>query len=350
MEAIEVEELSKRFGTVQALDAVTFSVLRGELFGLIGPDGAGKTTLFRLLTTLLTPDGGWARVGGCDIVRDYRTIRSHVGYMPGRFSLYGDLTVDLLEIEDKPGRILCWPKAETVICGADLAARLFKKVGLEVEQCARDGQRLAPKTVFLKAFGSAGRIHAVYKTAQNIMEYCSGIATRTADMIAAAQAVNPKCRVVTTRKHFPGTKVLSLYAVQTAAATEHRTGLSESVLVFDQHRTFCGDDFLQTLAQMRERDPERKIAVEAASFDEALAFAKAGADIIQCEKFSVELFARTASALKEVRPQVLVSAAGGLRADNAADYARAGADFLVTTWPYFGRPYDIKMSIEGLGC
>ena len=263
---------------------------------------------------------------------------------------YGDLTVDLLEIEDKPGRILCWPKAETVICGADLAARLFKKVGLEVEQCARDGQRLAPKTVFLKAFGSAGRIHAVYKTAQNIMEYCSGIATRTADMIAAAQAVNPKCRVVTTRKHFPGTKVLSLYAVQTAAATEHRTGLSESVLVFDQHRTFCGDDFLQTLAQMRERDPERKIAVEAASFDEALAFAKAGADIIQCEKFSVELFARTASALKEVRPQVLVSAAGGLRADNAADYARAGADFLVTTWPYFGRPYDIKRSIEGLGC
>ena len=242
---------------------------------------------------------------------------------------YGDLTVDLLEIEDKPGRILCWPKAETVICGADLAARLFKKVGLEVEQCARDGQRLAPKTVFLKAFGSAGRIHAVYKTAQNIMEYCSGIATR---------------------KHFPGTKVLSLYAVQTAGATEHRTGLSESVLVFDQHRTFCGDDFLQTLAQMRERDPERKIAVEAASFDEALAFAKAGADIIQCEKFSVELFARTASALKEVRPQVLVSAAGGLRADNAADYARAGADFLVTTWPYFGRPYDIKMSIEGLGC
>lgn len=94
MEAIEVEGLSKRFGTVQALDAVTFSVHRGELFGLIGPDGAGKTTLFRLLATLIDPDGGEARVGGCDIVRDYRTIRSHVGYMPGRFSLYGDLTVE----------------------------------------------------------------------------------------------------------------------------------------------------------------------------------------------------------------------------------------------------------------
>ncbi len=94
MEAIEVEGLSKRFGTVQALDAVTFAVHRGELFGLIGPDGAGKTTLFRLLATLLTPDSGRARVGGCDIVQDYRAIRSRVGYMPGRFSLYGDLTVE----------------------------------------------------------------------------------------------------------------------------------------------------------------------------------------------------------------------------------------------------------------
>ena len=76
MEAIEVEGLSKRFGTVQTLDAVTFSVHRGELFGLIGPDGAGKTTLFRLLTTLLTPDGGCTRVGGCDFVRDCNGIRS----------------------------------------------------------------------------------------------------------------------------------------------------------------------------------------------------------------------------------------------------------------------------------
>lgn len=94
MEAIEVDALSKRFGAVQALDAVTFSVHRGELFGLIGPDGAGKTTLFRLLATLLVPDSGAARVDGCDIVRDYRAIRSRVGYMPGRFSLYGDLTVE----------------------------------------------------------------------------------------------------------------------------------------------------------------------------------------------------------------------------------------------------------------
>ncbi len=94
MKAIDIHGLSKRFGRVRALDAVSFSVEKGELFGLIGPDGAGKTTLFRLLTTLLAPDGGTAAIDGFDIVKDYLSIRSRVGYMPGRFSLYPDLTVE----------------------------------------------------------------------------------------------------------------------------------------------------------------------------------------------------------------------------------------------------------------
>ena len=94
MSAIKVENISKSFGKVKALDSISFDVKRGELFGLIGPDGAGKTTLFRVLATLLNPDEGGAEVDGFDIVKDYYAIRERVGYMPGRFSLYQDLTVD----------------------------------------------------------------------------------------------------------------------------------------------------------------------------------------------------------------------------------------------------------------
>lgn len=94
MDAIEVRLLSKSYGQVRALSEVSFSVSSGELFGLVGPDGAGKTTLFRLLTTLIRPDSGTAAVDGLDIVRQYRQIRERVGYMPGRFSLYPDLTVE----------------------------------------------------------------------------------------------------------------------------------------------------------------------------------------------------------------------------------------------------------------
>jgi ABC-type multidrug transport system ATPase subunit len=79
---------------VEALRGISFDVQQGELFGIIGPDGAGKTSLFRILTTLLLPDGGKASVDGLDVVKDYKAIRKRVGYMPGRFSLYQDLTVE----------------------------------------------------------------------------------------------------------------------------------------------------------------------------------------------------------------------------------------------------------------
>ena len=91
--AVVVQNVSKAFGETTALDGVSFEAHHGELFGLVGPDGAGKTTLFRILTTLLIPDSGTATVLGLDVVRDLWAIRSRVGYMPGRFSLYGDLTV-----------------------------------------------------------------------------------------------------------------------------------------------------------------------------------------------------------------------------------------------------------------
>ncbi len=91
---ITLQHISKSYKKVKALDDVSFDVNPGELFGLIGPDGAGKTTLFRILTTLLIPDEGIAGVAGLDVVEDYKAIRRSVGYMPGRFSLYQDLTVE----------------------------------------------------------------------------------------------------------------------------------------------------------------------------------------------------------------------------------------------------------------
>jgi ABC-2 type transport system ATP-binding protein len=92
--AIAVSGVSRRFGTTQALNNVTFSVAPAELFGIVGPDGGGKTTLFRILATLLLPDAGTAWVLGRDVVQELWELRQRLGYMPGRFSLYGDLSVE----------------------------------------------------------------------------------------------------------------------------------------------------------------------------------------------------------------------------------------------------------------
>ncbi|PAU93414.1 ATPase [Aliifodinibius salipaludis] len=94
MKPISVHHAHKSYGAKEAVKGISFEVDEGLLFGLIGPDGAGKTTIFRILTTLLKPDKGEALVLGLDVVDDYRQIRKHVGYMPGRFSLYQDLSVE----------------------------------------------------------------------------------------------------------------------------------------------------------------------------------------------------------------------------------------------------------------
>jgi len=98
MKAVELENIFKSYPikktSVQVVDDVSFSVDDGELFGLIGPDGAGKTSIFRILTTLLIADKGNAKVLGYDVVKDWKSIRNIIGYMPGRFSLYQDLTVE----------------------------------------------------------------------------------------------------------------------------------------------------------------------------------------------------------------------------------------------------------------
>lgn len=92
--AVWVREIVKSYGRVQALKGVSLDAREGEIFGMIGPDGAGKTSLFRILTTLLLPDSGTATIDGFEIRKDFKEIRRRVGYMPGRFSLYQDLTVE----------------------------------------------------------------------------------------------------------------------------------------------------------------------------------------------------------------------------------------------------------------
>lgn len=93
MSIIKVQNINKDYGKVKAVNEISFEVGDGEIFGLIGPDGAGKTTVFRILTTLLKPDSGRAEVLGLDVISDYKKIRTKVGYMPGRFALYQDLSV-----------------------------------------------------------------------------------------------------------------------------------------------------------------------------------------------------------------------------------------------------------------
>lgn len=258
---------------------------------------------------------------------------------------WNDATTEALSISARPGAISCFPKIDGVVSGIDIAKRMFESVGLNVTHFAKDGAFYAAKTPVLKAVGRADQIHAVYKTAQNIMEYSSGISNRVRQMVEQAASVNPKVKIAVTRKHFPGTKAISLNAALLGGAIVHRAGLSESILVFDQHRVFCTDP-ADAIKAAKLHEPEKKIAVEVSSAEEGLRFIEAGADIIQCERFSFDDLRSFVTAAKAMRPDIIINAAGGVNASNAKEFAAAGADVLVTSWVYFGKPFDIKMKIS----
>lgn len=255
---------------------------------------------------------------------------------------YGDETTSLLAWDDAWGTLTAKSKTEGVVSGLTLAARLLRRMGSTVEEVIRDGDRVSPGTTLLRATGSAQALHSAYKTAQCVMEYCSGISRRVDAMRVAAQSVNPQCQVALTRKHFPGTKTLALYAVRVAGGSIHRLGLSDSILLFDQHRVFMADP-THAIRAIKAKSPERKVAVEVASDTEALQFLDAGADLIQCERFEVASLSRLVQRVHHDYPHARVLATGGIRADNAQAYAATGVDALVTSWPYYGAPADISM-------
>lgn len=256
-----------------------------------------------------------------------------------------DLTTAAMGVGEKPGVVECYPKRACVVACVEEAARIFEKTGARADVPHMGGSSLEAGELCLVARGTAEQLHAAYKVAQNVMEYASGIATRTAAVVRNARSVAPQIEVAVTRKHFPGTKRLSLKAALAGGAQVHRLGLHDSILVFDQHRVFAGgtEGFLSLVREMAFRCPEKKIAVEAATPEEALAFARAGADVVQCERFELGGLRETVEAVRAVDPRIKISAAGGVNADNAADYAATGVDILVTSWVYFGKPEDIKM-------
>jgi molybdenum transport protein len=140
---------------------------------------------------------------------------------------------------------------------------------------------------------------------------------------------------------------LSIKAVLAGGGAMHRTGLGDTILVFPEHRAFlAGEDLVVTLARLRAAAPERAIVVEVGNSDDAPNAANAGADVVQLEKFSPEAVAMVRARMADAGTgRVKIAAAGGVNASNAAAYALAGADILVTSAPYSARPRDVQVRV-----
>lgn len=260
----------------------------------------------------------------------------------------GDLTCLTLGLDQQPGVATFTAREETVLCGSEEVARVFEKCGAKARIHLTSGQLAQPGDILVTAEGPVGALHIAWKVSINILEYGSGIATRTRRLIVAAQGGSARVRIAATCKTVPGTRELSAKAVWSGGGMLHRLGLSETILVFDHHTAFFPsfDDLLLRVPDWKSRACERKFIVEAASLDQAEALAAAGVDGIQFDKLSADELARNVQRLRVLRPGILLIAAGGVTEHNAAELAATGVDVLATSAVYFGKPADISASIH----
>ena len=260
---------------------------------------------------------------------------------------YGDLTTHALGIGNSHGRITFEARQAMIAACSEEGGRIMALAGAEVIECVPSGTALQTGGLLLAAQGPAATLHAGWKVAQTLLETAGGIAAAARAIVEAVQQINPEVVVACTRKSLPGTRALSIKAILSGGAVPHRLGLSETVLVFCQHRAFTGGaSFSAIIDGLRRRVPEKKIVAEADTLAEAVAIADAGADIVQFDKASPAEVAALRRHCDTRTPRPLVAAAGGIHAANAADYARAGADVIVTSAPYTARPLDVRVTME----
>ncbi len=257
-----------------------------------------------------------------------------------------DLTSHLLQLDRVDAEISFYARHQTRLSGVAAAAQVFRKLGAQVEIVCSDGADVAEGEHILTATGSGEVIHAGWRVALNLVEYASGIATRTASMVKAARG-HGDVLVCGTRKAFPGGRRIAQQALIAGGGVPHRLGLGETVLIFPHHYNLIGlDNFLKQLPQIKRAAREKKIGIEVESLADAELMASHGADIVQLDKCSAAVTAEVVAALRPQYPQLVIGVAGGVNADNAASYAATGVDMLVTSWMYFGKPADIKAVIR----
>lgn len=267
---------------------------------------------------------------------------------------YIDLTCEVLGIHNQPGEMEYFTRESCVLAGTDIVRRIMRNLDCEVLTSSKDGQLVSAGQAFFTVRGTAADLHAAWKACLNVFDHLSAVATKTRSMVDEVHAVNPECEVLTTRKSMPGAKDLLTCAVMAGGAFPHRLGLSETVLVFEQHLSFFGgfNRFVEELPRIKARCVEKKLFVEADA-QRAIALARAssdghGVDGIQVDKVPVSELAELVRRIREIDPRITIIAAGGINPQNAGAYAACGVDGLATTAPFTAKPVDMSVRMRPL--
>lgn len=263
---------------------------------------------------------------------------------------YIDLTTLVLEIGEQNGSIKFFSREDAVICGTEEVSRIFNKFDIELIKTSPSGSLIKKNEIFLEGKGNTENLHMAWKVSQNILEYCSGIATKTKKFVDEVSTVNPNLHIITTRKVIPGTKELAIKAVIAGGGFPHRLGLSETILIFKQHLNFLGgiDELTKILKVIKAKACEKKVIAETENLDQAIKLCKGGIDGVQFDKIPSRELKDYVNILRNINPSIIILATGGINENNIKEYAKTGVDAIVTTSVYYAKPTDIGCKISPL--
>lgn len=260
---------------------------------------------------------------------------------------YIDLTTLALGISDQKGTIQFFTREDAVLCGTEEVVKIFNKLNIELIKSKPSGTLIKKGEVFIEGKGNAEDLHIAWKVSQNILDYSSGIATKTRKLVDKISEINPNLHIITTRKVVPGTKELAIKAVVAGGGFPHRLGLSETILIFKQHLNFLGgiDELIKILESVKSKACEKKVIAEVENIEQAIALCENGIDGIQFDKVPYDELKKHVDKLRNINPSIVILASGGINESNIEEYAKTGANSIVTTSVYHAKPIDIGCKI-----
>ena len=257
-----------------------------------------------------------------------------------------DLTTTALKLKGM-GEATIFARESGIVACTEEALEIYRILGAKEVKSKSTGEFVEGGSIILKVRGDLRALHAAWRLAQQVIAIFSGMATKSKILVEKAHKVNPRVVLVSTRKAYPGLRILALKAVRAGGMIPHRSGLSDSILIFRNHIRCLGgfEKLVNIIPELKRRYPFRKIGVEVDDLEQATTLTKAGVDLIQFDKLPPKELSEAVMKLKEMKSELVIAAAGGIDEHNIEDYARTGVDLIVTSAPYYAHPLDMGTEI-----
>jgi molybdenum transport protein len=261
---------------------------------------------------------------------------------------YYDMTTRIAKFGSRIARMQFYTTEPTVICCTEEIMRFFSKLSITPTLMTLSGEYIEKDIKFLEAEGLAKHFHTIWRVSANLLEFASGIATRTRLIVEAAKEVNPNIIVTATRKTIPYTRKIAAKAVLVGGGNLNRLSLSENILLFKNHYNFFGglNGLISRIEAIKSESAGKPIAVEAKTAEDALRLCMLPIDVIQIDNLLPDELAPLVKEIKGNNQSIRIAAAGGITLENVEEYTKTGVDILITSFPNHCKPANFKIDIE----